>query len=1080
VALMGIDPVSLAINAALIAANAAVTASQKFEGPRLDDLKVTTADYGTPLNYCYGTRRFDGVSCIWAEPLREVKRQRKTKGGKFNEYTYYGTWAVAVCDHETSAVTRIWFDRNLIYDATSGGPISPFSDLGDITQYITIYLGTDDQDVDPRMSATVDAEFGADSTPAYRGVTYIVFKDLPLEKLGNRLPQVSVEVTTNGADAFPYDRRTATHSWGSAGKIAFSPDRSRILFGFDNDYEIWDVSARALMIGGDLDETLGDLDNGGIGGGFAITADGTIYAGGGGTLYAYGPDGLGAQAVAATGIDLAAYLLALTDGNGKEWIFCGSHAQGQGGKLYDVLNDDLVDLDPSTGTGSSWDIKWGLVDGYGDLWVLGGEDTLTSSGPLDGYTLALWRVVNTSGRAGPDYAFVTMPVEQPAIVDVSAVHNTANAHFVVRWVGGGLYTIDDTTFAITGSAAISIFADNNNYPFAFATPSDATIWLDNEERSLADLSLVRSIDPTDWHADAQSAPLIYDRINHALITDFGGDDFGWLYLDRKSGDGVTLRSIVENVAERSGLTVANDIDATDLTQTVQGYSWTQGQGKAILEPLLEAYDSEARPHDFKIEFLRRGDASLGTIDVADMGAGGSVRYEVATTLDTDLPLKASLTFADIDRDQQPNTALAQRSGSATDSRRELSLDATTLVLDADEARQMADGYLRRTWMKAQEISLSVSRKYSKLEPGDVYSLTLDDVSRTAKLTRLEFGANGVLSTSWERYAASVHTPTTLAGAPADGLIPAVLPTFGYTKGLVLDIPLVTDGDDGIIAYAAAAPYSDTAWPGAIIWRSLDGIDYDIEFVSVSTSQEGSIGYASDVLPDALSTVWDRASSVTVTMFAGELTSATEAEVSNGANLALIGDELIGFTTATLIATGTYTLSGFLRGQRGTEWATGTHAAGDRFVLMETARRGELEASDIGDALYFKPITNGGSTGFAQSFTYTAASRKPYSPAHAAANDDGTDITIEWVRRTRLGGSWRDYMDASLGETAEEYEVDILNAGGTVLRTYDSLSTPEAVYTNADQTTDSGLGVTAKIYQIAPDLTLRGYPATVAI
>jgi hypothetical protein len=72
-------------------------------------------------------------------------------------------------------------------------------------------------------------------------------------------------------------------------------------------------------------------------------------------------------------------------------------------------------------------------------------------------------------------------------------------------------------------------------------------------------------------------------------------------------------------------------------------------------------------------------------------------------------------------------------------------------------------------------------------------------------------------------------------------------------------------------------------------------------------------------------------------------------VLNGANLAVLGSEVIQFKSATLVATNTYALTGLLRGRRGTEWAIGTHAAGDRFVLASTAtwRRADSAAGEIG-------------------------------------------------------------------------------------------------------------------------------------
>jgi hypothetical protein len=72
-----------------------------------------------------------------------------------------------------------------------------------------------------------------------------------------------------------------------------------------------------------------------------------------------------------------------------------------------------------------------------------------------------------------------------------------------------------------------------------------------------------------------------------------------------------------------------------------------------------------------------------------------------------------------------------------------------------------------------------------------------------------------------------------------------------------------------------------------------------------------------------------------------------------------------------------------------------------------------------------------------------------------------------VRRTRIDGTWRDLVDAALGETTESYEVEIMN-GATVVRTIVS-SAPTVTYTAAQQNTDFGsvrTTITARLYQLS--------------
>src|SRR5574338_1253950 len=147
----------LVVTVALMAAQMALTASKRIKGPRLEDLSVSLADYGTPIPRFWGKRRLNPQT-IWAEKLHARKKTSKTNGGKYTEYKYYGTWAVLICDHEIDDISRIWFDKRLVYDRTGAGPISIASLLDNSHIKLTnnnmrIYKGTEDQLPDPRIEA---------------------------------------------------------------------------------------------------------------------------------------------------------------------------------------------------------------------------------------------------------------------------------------------------------------------------------------------------------------------------------------------------------------------------------------------------------------------------------------------------------------------------------------------------------------------------------------------------------------------------------------------------------------------------------------------------------------------------------------------------------------------------------------------------------------------------------------------------------------------------------------------------------------------------------------------------------------
>src|SRR6185369_2977979 len=172
----------------------------------------------------------------------------------------------------------------------------------------------------------------------------------------------------------------------------------------------------------------------------------------------------------------------------------------------------------------------------------------------------------------------------------------------------------------------------------------------NKEYSTADASLIRTVTTSNWDPSASGA-IIYDPVNHALITGVTGG-IAWLYLDRVGNAGVTLKTVVDDVSDWCGL---SGQDTTALTQTIEGYSVTQGAGKDMIAPLLDIHDVDPRPHDFSVQFVNRGGSPSLTITTSELvREGNDARYTLPRKLDTDLPRKMTLSFADVDHDQQPN------------------------------------------------------------------------------------------------------------------------------------------------------------------------------------------------------------------------------------------------------------------------------------------------------------------------------------------------------------------------------------------------------------------------------------------
>ncbi|GJD63322.1 baseplate multidomain protein megatron [Methylobacterium frigidaeris] len=160
-------------------------------GPRLSDLHVTASTEGAALARVFGRVRVGG-QIIWATKLKETQKVEKVKssGGKggggqkqFNvTYSYSVSVAIALCEGPIVAVGQVYADGKRIALAAYGA---------------RVYLGDEAQGPDPKIAAIE----GAANAPAYRGLAYIVFEDLPLGEFGNRVPVITAEVIRRAPNA---------------------------------------------------------------------------------------------------------------------------------------------------------------------------------------------------------------------------------------------------------------------------------------------------------------------------------------------------------------------------------------------------------------------------------------------------------------------------------------------------------------------------------------------------------------------------------------------------------------------------------------------------------------------------------------------------------------------------------------------------------------------------------------------------------------------------------------------------------------------------------------------------------------
>lgn len=585
----------------------------------------------------------------------------------------------------------------------------------------------------------------------------------------------------------------------------------------------------------------------------------------------------------------------------------------------------------------------------------------------------------------------------------------------------------------------------------------------------------------------------YLVINELQLADFG-NFMPNIEIEVEAHSSITVADIVADICARAG---ATEVAATALTDLCPGYYiGRETTATQALQPLAAAYNFDLAEARGQLRFVRRGATPRVLIPIAEMGAaaasgdGREAREPIEFSRAPEIaqPREVSVTFADRDQGYQPNTqTAARRLGDA----KNMVNTEIPVSLSADEGRRTADRLLWEAWAARHAAAFSVSDRFLDLVTGDPVALPVGNTDqyrpfRIAKLTR---GNDGVTQVQAEFEDPAVYG--SLASGGAGGGTVGTFNPPGATRLYLFNGPCLRDADNND-GYYWGATGELVGWRGSQILRSTDdGASYGS---FASTGVRAPIGDVQGVMPAGPSTVWDRATVLTVELEFddGSIESLPEDAILSGANAAWVGSangqtgEVIQFATATLIAPKTYELRDLLRGRRGTEHAIANHGAGEVFVLLETSTvaRSDFGASDWARERLFKPVsilTLAVDTP-AQSFVGTGEAKRPRSPVHARATraTDGA-IAITWSRRTRLSTPGLGYGEAPLGEETESYEVDILNGTGDVIRTI-AASTPSISYSAAEQTADGrtpGAAAPVRIYQLSTTRG-RGWPCVATL
>lgn len=486
---------------------------------------------------------------------------------------------------------------------------------------------------------------------------------------------------------------------------------------------------------------------------------------------------------------------------------------------------------------------------------------------------------------------------------------------------------------------------------------------------------------------------------------------------------VDLGATLSGLAQRAGI----DLPVRGAFPSVTGYfAGTVGPMADLLAPALDASGA----------MLAAGTALVGTglpgqlIDLADavnsVASGNRAsdrdrqRDRQRRAAAASLADAVEIGYYDTDRDFQPGLQRFRlRAGARVDGR------GLPAALNAAAAKQLGRDAALRLAASRQRRTLRLPWRHLGLQPGDVLSLPDGDWH----VAELRFESFVVAVDLVRLPGAPPPPPVGDSGRALDhGDLPA-----GPTSLLVMDLPPLPgelpDRPRLWLAGAGSAP----GWRRARVAISVDGgTSYEDAGLLPAPALMGS---ALTLLPPASPAGWDRISTVEVELLAEAmwLESRSEEAVLAGANLALLGDELIQFTSATALGERRFRLSGLLRGRRGTSSGPAGQPAGSRFVLIDPAIMLPLPLpiEQLGAPLLVRAAGSGDSAAVPMLTIVGKAAIQPLPPVHLAVTRKDDLLRFSWIPQSRAGFGWPDLTDVPLGEAAPLWRATLRDAAGPI-------------------------------------------------
>lgn len=516
----------------------------------------------------------------------------------------------------------------------------------------------------------------------------------------------------------------------------------------------------------------------------------------------------------------------------------------------------------------------------------------------------------------------------------------------------------------------------------------------------------QAVDPLIASAEGEGLAPAHRGIAYAVFENLELEEFGnripSLSFEVTADPGPVAAG--EIVAELSRGTIA----AGEAMQLIAGYSGYGETVRGACAPLIES--SGAWPVARGAGFVLVNGAHSGALPLVGPGVGGA-GVERAIESPDRVPRRVVISHYDPARDYQAGVQSAS-DPAGQDRERRIELPA---ALPAEAAKRIAEAELIRA--DCMRIRRMVRPGWSALgiAPGQRVAIVGEAGQWRVIEARIEDGDVALMLTPVAPNAIPV-------GASPGRVAPAPDRVHGATVLHAFECPHLGEellsGPRLSIAACGTAP----GWRRAAL--ALSG-DAGARWEPIgATAAPAVIGVVAVPAGRASALIEDRVSQLVVDLAHAELAlaDASVEALDAGANIAMVGDELIQFGRAEPMGGGRWRLTELWRGRRGTEDAIGAGVAGDRFVLIERDALVVRDGIAAGGVQRVMATGVGDLESVEQALMVTGRSATPPAPVapHVARTAGGR--VLRWTRRSRAGWRWSDGTDAPVGESIERYHL----------------------------------------------------------